>query len=176
MLKDIVSFFKGHWPHIIIAIPAAIAFTAVHELAHCAAVWVQGGSVTKFVWLPSGTHWGYMRYSFPPGVSHNATTVSLSPYALWVSSCLFAGLLSLRRCKWPFWFASTVFVWLFIAPLTDIANTAVPYLLLNADNDFRDAFGPTRPFFMVVAGIGGFAAAAYGPLLCKRLYRERAGA
>ena len=66
LLKDMVSFFKGHWPHFILAVPGAVAFTALHELAHCVVVWVQGGSVTGSVWLPSGADWGHMRYSFPP--------------------------------------------------------------------------------------------------------------
>ncbi len=174
VLKDAVTFFKGHWPHVIIGIPAAVAFTAVHELAHCVAVWVQGGTVTEFAWLPSTTHWGYMRYSFPTAVQYSETAVSLSPYACWISFCLLAGVLSLRRSPWRFWCASTIFVWLFIAPLADIANAAFPYLIRNIDNDLQHAFGPTRPSFTAVAVAFGAASAAYGFLLNKRLYRDRA--
>jgi hypothetical protein len=174
VIKDIVTFFRGHWPHVIIAIPAAVAFTSLHELAHCVAVWVQGGSVTEFVWLPSGSEWGHMRYCFPPGVSYNSIAVSLSPYVFWALFCLVAGILSLRRRRWPFWFASTLFVWLFIVPLADIANTALPYLAFGSDNDFRHAFGPPRPAFALAAGICGVVAAVYGYLLNQRLYRDRA--
>lgn len=57
-VRDVVRFFKTHWPHVLLGIPGAIAITAVHELAHCAAVWVQGGTVTDFVFIPSGAQWG----------------------------------------------------------------------------------------------------------------------
>lgn len=174
VLKDVLYFFKGHWPHVVIAIPGAVAFTALHELAHCVAVWLQGGFVDEFKWLPSRTEWGHMRYLFPPGVTHSTAAVSLSPYAAWVLLCLLAGLLSLRRNKWPFWFASTVLVWLFIVPLADIANAVVPYLFMDANSDFRDALGPARPQFVVAAGIFGLAAASYGYSLNRRLYRDRA--
>ncbi len=48
MIRDVVSFFRGHWPQILVGIPAAFGVTALHELAHCAAVWTQGGTVTDF--------------------------------------------------------------------------------------------------------------------------------
>jgi len=172
-LEDIVSFFKGHWPHVILAIPAAVAFTAAHELAHCVAVWLQGGNVTDFAWLPSGSEWGHMQYSFPPGAEYSAAAVSLSPYAFWICSCLLAGILSLRRAALRFWCASIIFVWLFIVPLADIANTAAPYLLWDTDNDFRDAFGPTQPSFAIVAAAFGTVAVISGFLLNRRLYRNR---
>ena len=173
VLQDIVSFFKGHWPHVILAIPAAVAFTAAHEFAHCFAVWMQGGSVTDVVWLPSGSEWGHMQYSFPSGVEYSAAAVSLSPYAFWVCSCLLAGILSLRRSVWPFWCSSTIFVWLFILPLADIANTAAPYFLCDTDNDFRHAFGPSQTTFAVVAMVFAVGVAICGFLLNKRLYRDR---
>lgn len=174
VLQDIAAFFKGHWPHVIVAIPTAVAFTALHEVSHCVAVWMQGGTVTEFVWLPSGSEWGHMRYSFPSGVQYSATAVSLCPYVLWVSLCLFAGVLAFRQTPWPFWCASTIFVWLFIVPLADIANTAAPYLLWDADNDFQHAFGPSRPSFVATAVALGAVFATCGFLLNKRLYRDRA--
>jgi len=174
IFKDILLFFKGHWPHLIIAIPAAIIFTVPHELAHCLAVWIQGGTVTDFVWLPSGSEWGHMSYSFPSGVEYSQTLVSLSPYIFWTSFCLIAGLLSLRKTAWHFWIASTIFVWLFIVPFADIANAAIPYLLWNNDNDFQQAFGPSQPSFVLIAIILGIVALIYGFIINKRLYRERA--
>ncbi|MHC4553215.1 MAG: hypothetical protein ACYSUT_10715 [Planctomycetota bacterium] len=173
MFKDIISFFKSHWPHLIVAIPAAVAFTAIHELAHCVAVWVQGGHVTSFVWLPSGTKWGYMRYSFPIGTEYSSTAISLSPYVFWFSFCLLAGILSLRRTAWPFWIASIIYVWLFIVPLADIANTAAPYLLKNTNNDLQHAFGAARSSYALITVVVGIAVAIFGFLLNKRLYRDR---
>ena len=174
VLRDIGLFFKGHWPHVVVAIPAAIAFTALHELAHCAAVWMQGGTVTEFVWLPSGAEWGHMQYAFPPGVEYSEAVISLSPYVFWVASCVVAGVLSLKPTRWPFWFASTIFVWLFIVPLADIANTAAPYLILDASNDFRYALGPAPSSFAILAAVPVAVAVLYGYLLNRRLYRDRA--
>lgn len=174
LLQDIAAFSKSHWPHVIIAIPAAIAFTALHELAHCVAVWVQGGSVIDFAWLPSLEEWGHMQYSFPMEARYSGTAVSLSPYAFWILFCLLAGILALRAAPWRFWFASTIFVWLFIVPLADIANTAAPYLLLDSNNDFRRAFGPSRPWFYAAAIAFGAVSACCGFFLNRRLYRQRA--
>ena len=174
VLQDIAQFFKGHWPHVVLAIPAAIAFTALHELAHCAAAWVQGGSVTEFVWLPSAAEWGHMRYSFPAGAHYSATAISLAPYVSWLFLCFLAVIISLRRSPWPFWAGSTIFVWLFIVPLADIANTAVPYVLWDSDNDFRSALGPTRPSILAGVVAFGLLSAGLGFILQKRLYRERA--
>ena len=173
ILKDILLFFKGHWPHLIVVIPAAVAFTALHELAHCAGVWLQGGRVTNFVWLPSGTEWGHMQYLFPSGAEYSSTAISLSPYVFWISFCLLAGILSLKRSPWPFWIASIIYVWLFIVPLADIANTAMPYLLTNTNNDLQQAFGAARFSYVLIAVIFGIAAAIFGFLLNKRLYRDR---
>lgn len=173
VLKDIFRFFKGHWPHLVVAIPAAVAFTALHELAHCVAVWVQGGAVTEFVWLPSGAKWGYMRYSFPSDAEYSEAAISLCPYAFWIAFCLFAGVLSLKRSAWPFWRSSTIFVWLFIAPVADIANAAVPYLIYDTDNDLRSAFGPIQSQLVLPLVGLGVAIAIYGYLLNKRLYRNR---
>ena len=171
--RDIVSFFRSHWPHLIIVIPAVFVFTAIHEFAHCIGVWIQGGQVTDFAWLPSGAEWGHMQFVFPPGTEYNAAVISLGPYAMWICFILLAGILSLKRTAWPFWFASTVFIWLFAAPLADIANTAVPYLLGNAQNDMQNALGPAQFSYAMVAGVFFIAAAAYGFVLNKRLYRYR---
>jgi len=174
MLRDLAAFFSGHWPHMIIAVPAAIAFTVVHELAHCAAVWVQGGRVTDFVWLPSGDEWGHMEYVFPAGAQYNATAVSLAPCAFWIICSLLAGMLALKRSPWRFRSASVIYVWLFIAPVADIAYAAAPYLLWSADNDFHKAFGPVRPMFVVIAIACAALVACYGYFLNKRIYRDRA--
>jgi len=172
--QDIVRFFRGHWAHLLLAIPAVVGFTVVHELAHCAAVWMQGGHVTEFVWLPSSGEWGHIQYKFPPGVIYSGWLVSLAPYFCWLLLCLLTAVLSLKPRPWPFWFASTLFVWCFIVPLADIANAALPYLVWRSDNDFFHAFGaPTLPIAMVL-GIGAAVLVCLGFPIQRRLYRERA--
>jgi len=174
IFQDILQFFKSHWPHFIVAIPAAIGITIVHEFAHCIGVWLQGGEVTNFVWLPSATEWGHMEYVFAANTKQNQVVISFAPYMFWILLALLAGILASRRKPWPFWCASTIFLWFFVAPLADIANAAIPYLLWNHDNDFFQAFGDMRPAFIAIAILFGLASATYGYLLNKRLYRDRA--
>lgn len=173
ILNQVAWFFWGHRWHLLVAIPAVVGFTVFHELAHSVAVWVQGGAVTAFVWLPAGSEWGHMCYSFPPDADYSEVAVSLSPYAFWVCFCLLAGVLSLRRTPWRFRYASTIFVWLFIVPLADIANAAIPYLFWNADNDLREAFGPVLSSTVIMAAVFGIIAVMGGFLINRRLYRER---
>jgi hypothetical protein len=175
LFHDLTLFFKGHWPHILIAIPAAIGFTALHELAHCVAVWVQGGRVTEFAWLPTAAEWGHMRYTFPAGAHYSETAISLSPYVFWMAGCLLAWILARRRAGWPFWAASIIFVWLFIVPLADMANTVFPYVLGDAQNDLSRALGgPASPLFTGAVVVCGVLATGLGFALNRRLYRERA--
>jgi len=173
-VRDVVRFFKTHWPHVLLGIPGAIAITAVHELAHCAAVWVQSGTVTEFVFIPSGAQWGHMNFVFPPGAAFNRSAISLAPYMLGIMSCLLVGALALRRKPWPFWAASTFFVWLFIVPVGDIMNGAIPYLLRSAQNDLMRAFGPPTLLWLAIGVAFGIVATAWGYFLNKRLYRDRA--
>lgn len=174
IIDQIKDFFRGHWPHLLLAIPLGIAFTALHELAHSVAAWLQGGTVTSFVWLPSSAGWGHMSCSFPAGARYSMRAIMLAPYALYLGMNLLAGVLSLRRSAWSFPVASTVFVWLFIAPVADIANTAIPYALWNTYNDFHRAFGPSRLLISSVLLVLGLSVAWYGYWLNRRLYRARA--
>ena len=173
-VKQIKGFFRGHWPHLLVAVPLGIAFTALHELAHSVAVWLQGGTVTSVVWLPSASEWGHMSCSFPDGARYSMRMIMLAPYMLYIGMSLLAGVLSFRRRAWPFWAASTVFVWLFIVPVADIANTAVPYALCGSLNDFHRAFGPSSPSIAVALLASGASVACYGYWLNRRLYRDRA--
>ncbi len=132
------------------------------------------GRVIDFVWWPSGTEWGHMQYVFPSGTPYSPTAISLSPYAFWIFFCLLAWLLSFKRSAWPFWAASTLYIWLFVVPLADIANTALPYILWDANNDFQRAFGPVRPMFTFLAIALAVSAVSAGFSMNRRLYRERA--
>ena len=170
---ELLTFFKGHWPILLVAPPMAVFFTLLHEAAHAFAVVVQGGTLTEFVWLPTSHGWGHIRYEFPQGAEFSSRAISMAPYFMWVMFSCTAALLSLRKRPWPFWFAATVFVWVFAAPLMDIAHNGIPYLS-GSNNDFTNAFGP--------AGFGAFAAfevaaafsAVAGFVVQRRLYRERA--
>ena len=160
--------------HLLVAIPAAVLFTIFHELAHCTAVWLQGGTVTDFVWIPSGDEWGHMRYVFPKGVTYNQTLVSIAPYICEIVLIIIAGILSLKKKPWNFLCASTIFIWLFVVPIADTANAAIPYILHNANNDLKQAFGSVQSSFIFMGIIFGIVAIVYGFFLNKQLYRERA--
>ncbi len=172
--QDLVGFFKGHWPHLVLAIPMVVGFSVFHELAHCLAVWMQGGTVLEFTWLPDGDDWGRVEYIFSTGVDFNQAAVSLAPYGLWLLLVLVTWLLSLKRKAWSFWMASILFVWLYIAPVADIANAAISYVLWGTSNDLRDAFGP--PDLPLKGGLAvlGVLLACLGFSIQKRLYRNRA--
>ena len=169
-IAQIGGFFRGHWPHLLAAIPLGIAFTALHELAHSAAVWLQGGTVTAFAWWPSGAEWGHMSYSFPVGAQYSKQIILLAPYVLYLGMNLLAGLMALWRRALPFPVASSVFVWLFIVPVADFANTAVPYALWGTFNDFNRALGPSSPSVSAALLSSGFLASWYGYWLNRRLY------
>jgi len=174
VFSEILLFLKKHWIHILIGIPMVVGWTILHELAHCVAAWVQGGNVTEFVWLPSAQGWGHMRYSNSEFTPLMGQLVSLAPYFLWTALCLVAVLLSRRSGGWSFKGASTIFVWLFIVPVADMANTAVPYVLWGRDNDFYSAFG--APGLLLTLGIAVFGLLLFagGFALNKRLYRDSA--
>lgn len=173
-LADIPRFLKSHWPHIVLAIPGAIAITAFHETAHCLAVWLQGGSVTSFVCFPSDGKWGEMGYEFAAGVPYSGALIAIAPYVASLALCLVALVLAARGRRWSFSVASAIFVWLFIVPVADIANASIPYLIRNADNDLRHAFGEVNPVAWVFAATLAMALAAVGYWIQSRLYRERA--
>lgn len=173
-IAQIGGFFRSHWPHLLLGIPLGIAFTALHELAHSTAVWTQGGTVTAFAWWPSGSEWGHMSFAFPDGQAYNRQAILLAPYVLYAGMALLAGLLAFRRRTWPFPVASTVFVWLFIVPVADFANTAVPYALWGTFNDFNRALGPSSPSVSAALLSSGFLASWYGYWLNRRLYGPQA--
>ena len=96
--------------------------------------------------------------------------ILLAPYVLYLGMNLLAGLMALWCRALPFPVASTVFVWLFIVPIADIANTAVPYALWNTFNDFHRAFGPSSPVVSAALLGSGLLASWYGYWLNRQLY------
>jgi hypothetical protein len=171
MLHETLNFIRRHWPHLLLVVPGAIVVTILHESAHAIAVLLQGGTLSRFVWLPSAGKWGYISYNFPDGTTHSTLSIILAPYCLWLLLALLTSLVSFRLQKVVYWKASFLYFWSFVVPLADIANTAFPYLA-GKRNDFRAAFGQPSVFagaiislFCVLTVIGGY-------YVQRRLYRE----
>jgi hypothetical protein len=171
-LIEIVRFCVRQWYILLLVIPALVGFTILHEAAHALAVIVQGGNVTEFTFMPGGGQWGHIRYDFPDQ-NYSAFAISMAPYVMWTCVSLVAVMLSGWRRRYPFWLGAFVFVWLYAAPLADIANTAIPYLA-GKNNDFASAFGaPTVAAGAAVGAFGGVAVLV-GYWVQRRLYGDYA--
>jgi hypothetical protein len=170
---ELWGFFKWHWPHFLLAAPGALLCTILHEGAPALAVILQGGQVTKFVWLPSVERWGYIQYEFPHQDYFSTFAITVAPYCMWLLLMLMAGVLSLKTKPHLPWASSTIFIWMFVVPLGDIANAALPYLL-GSLNDFTDAFGYPTSLEWALIVLFAIASAVFGMILQQRLYRERA--
>ena len=160
------------WYILLLVVPALIGFTILHEAAHGVAVVAQGGEITEFVWLPNGQQWGHIRYYFGHD-DYSSFAISMAPYIMWACVSLMAAVLSLRKQPYPFPLASFIFVWLYTAPLADIANTAIPYLA-GKNNDFASAFGPPTMSSFAATGAFGAISALLGYYLQRRLYGDYA--
>jgi hypothetical protein len=171
MLRETLTFIRRHCPHLLLIVPGAVVVTILHESAHAAAVLLQGGTLSQFVWLPVPGKWGYISFDFPEGVSYSAFFISIAPYLLWLLLAILASALSVRRRKIAYWKASLLYFWLFVVPLADIANTAFPYLAGN-DNDFRSAFGQPSEFMGLMIGLFCTLTIVGGYYVQRELYRE----
>jgi hypothetical protein len=172
LISEITAYLKSHWVHWMLILPAILTVTVVHELAHGFAVLAQGGVVTEFRWTPSTHEWGHIRFMFPAQTPYSGVMISLAPYGLWMTLCFVSILLTASTSTLPFWLSSSIFVWLFLVPLADTANTVVPYLF-GAENDLLSALGqPTRPVVLMVILTGGLMA-TLGFFLQRRLYHAR---
>jgi hypothetical protein len=171
---ELGRFFKGHWPHFLIAIPGSVLWTILHEAAHALVIMLQGGRVTKFVWIPTPGRWGYVEYNLPDR-AFSSFAIAVAPYSLWLILVLMAGVLSLRARPYPHWVASTIFIWMFVVPLGDIALAAIPYLFESVnENDLTHAFGPPTRLVSMLIVLFGAASVGLGLIIQRRLYRERA--
>ena len=174
ILAETGRFLRQHWIHLLLAAPGAIFMTVLHETAHALAAVIQGGKITEFVCKPSMEEWGHVSYCFAAGSSCNQALISLAPYLMWMALCLLAGTFSLRRRAWSSAASSSIFVWLFIAPVGDIANAVIPYVLWNDTNDFHQAFGDISAGFTLAAAAAAMIIIIYGYGINKRLYRRQA--
>ena len=175
VLSDAWRFVRWQWLHVALAPFAAITVvTLTHELAHCAMVLLQGGTVTELVFLPSTENYGHMSYEFAPGALYSATLVSLGPTLLWSSCAAFVTLLALQPWRLPPWLASTTFVWLYVVPFLDISMHTFDWALLGSrENDYAHAFGPAVLEDALVALVFFPALGVVTWLVQWRLYRER---
>ena len=172
LIIEILRFCKRQWFVLPAVIPALVLFTLFHEAAHAAAVVLQGGRIVEFVWLPTGGLWGHIRYHFSDE-NYSATTIAAAPYVMWLAAGTLAAVLSLSRRKFPFVLASFVFIWLYVAPAADIANTAFPYIL-GSKNDFFSIFGRPSPALATTLAVCCLAYIAVGFFVQRRLYRQDA--
>ena len=171
---ELGRFFREHWPHFLLAIPGAVLWTILHEAAHALAIILQGGQVTKFVWIPSPGRLGYVEYNFHDH-PFSEFSIAIAPYAFWLILMLMAGTLSLRGRPYPQWVASTIFIWMFVVPLGDIALAARPYLFESGNaNDLTYAFGPPTRLSSMLIVLFGIASVVFGMIIQQRLYRQRA--
>jgi hypothetical protein len=171
---EVGRFFRGHWPHFLLGIPGAVLWTILHEAAHALAIMLQGGQVTKFVWIPSPGRLGYVQYNFPDR-AFSSFAIAIAPYVFWLILMLMAGAFSLRTRPYPHWIASTIFIWMFVVPFGDIAWAARPYLLEAGNtNDLTHAFGPPTRVVSMLIGLFGLESVVFGMIVQQRLYRERA--
>jgi hypothetical protein len=170
---ELVSFFRLHWPHLLIAIPAALLITVLHEFAHAAAVLAQGGEVLEFSMLPSESEWGHVEFKFPSDADFSPALIALAPYGAALAVCAMAGLLGLKPGGYAPWLASSIFVWFYVAPLGEVGNAAIPYLF-GEQNDLAEPLG--RPGMLEWMGTVALALAGsvFGYPLQRRLYGTRA--
>lgn len=65
MLREIWTFMRRHWLHVLLVPPGALLVTLLHESAHAVAVWIQGGTILEFVWQPTKQLWGMSAMILP---------------------------------------------------------------------------------------------------------------
>lgn len=166
--REIWRFFRRQWYMLPAGAAGVVLITLLHEGAHAAAVLMQGGEVTEFVWLPEAERWGHICFRFAHK-DFSAAAISMAPYGMWVTVSLTAGLLSLLRRRWPFAAASWIFVWLYAAPLGDAAYAAFGWVN-GSRNDFYHAYGQARAVHVVAIAAVVLLAAGLGFLVQRRLY------
>lgn len=174
VLREAGRFVRWQWLHVVAAPFVAVTLvTFLHELAHCVAVWVQGGTVTSFRFLPTADSYGMMTYEPPARGFFLPELVSLAPYLMWSGVAAFTVFLAIVPIRWPRAIASTLFVWMYVVPFLDIGMHLTTWALLGAaGNDITHALGRATLldalFVAVVLPIGW----AFTWLVQWRLYRD----
>jgi hypothetical protein len=118
-----IRFWALFVPHLIVApIVLLTVVTFLHEVAHAAVALALGGTVTEFSFLPSQGHLGHVQWNPAPGSSSDGRVlVSLAPYVMWSTFAVGASLVAWLSRGLHRALASTIFVWGYVVPLSDIA-------------------------------------------------------
>lgn len=166
VVREIGRFLGRFWWVGLLTVPFLLVITIVHETAHAAVAMAQGATIEEFVWLPSGDLWGYVSYTFPAGAEWSSSAISLAPYGLWLILSL-ATLVYSRRFRTieraRRGVGALIFTWFFVLPIGDIANAAMPYLLVSKENDWFSAFGPPswEPLLLTIAVLAAAGVAGH---------------
>lgn len=165
-------FCALHLPHLVVA-PVLLFFfvTFLHEMAHVAAVLLQGGVVTSFRIVPDGATFGAVSYERPETGPWSADLVAVAPYLLWsLSAAAVMAVAALPGRLHPA-LASTLFIWGYVAPVADIGWNLAAGVLGEGDLAVPGFLGP------LVHGAGLlllFVAYVIGFWVQRRLYGSEA--
>ncbi len=168
-------FLLGHWLHILLlGIFGAVGITSLHELAHAAAVWLQGGELLEFVVLGDEEAWGHVRYSFPEGVGYSDRLISAAP-ALAALGALMLGVAgAMVRPERDGQLARALFFWLCLMPAGELGFMGLGYFTVGARCDLYYALGPIS-WPVRLAGLAlGCSLVALLYALQRRLFDELA--
>ncbi|MDX9975244.1 MAG: hypothetical protein RBU21_19810 [FCB group bacterium] len=168
-----LRFVWSHWVHVLLCVPMLVGVTVIHELAHAAAVLLQGGSVTRISVWPSGGSWGSIYWLHPKIGPAHSSWVSLAPYILWLALAAVAACVALAPRRKPFWLASTVFVWCYAVPVLDVANAVAGYAY-DAGGDLGAVFGASLTERVAIAALSGIVLCGAGFPVQRGLYGKRA--
>ncbi len=175
-ISEAARWLRRHWVHFLIAPAMLIVFTVFHEAAHAAAVVLQGGELLEFEVLPSAGEWGHISYWFAPSAPHSPEAISLASYLMWLGSMAVVASMCVPKQEWPFWIASSAFLWGFVGAGGDIANACLGWLSdRGGHNDLASVLGPAQPEHGLVLAIAVIGTIAAGYLIQKRLYRSSLG-
>lgn len=173
--RELGAFFRVHWVHIVLSPVLGFIFcSALHESAHGAAVWIQGGEIHEFRCWPSKGYLGYISYDFPSGAAYSKTAISAAPFILSLVIALMAFLVAFIFRSVPFWFGSSLFVWGWIASFGNIGIGVAGYLRGNRRGDLFKVFGEASvgPASMLLATMA--VGCVLGYFIQRRLYGQGA--
>lgn len=183
IMLECLDFLHKHFWHFVLLIPAMLLFTVLHESAHALLVVWEGGEILEFsVWPQQEVvhhpaygrytewEWGHVSYHLDDEVSE--FFIAIAPYLLMLGFMGITVLLALGK-PLAFWLASSVFVWLYVAPCAEIGNELLPYLF-DYEGDLFAAFARPSKGTWLLAAVWFAATISLGYWLQMRLYQQAA--